>query len=184
MQFKSIIDLEIVAFKLMVSFSGPTSLSLLNVNQLVISMPDLSYEHRIWSGEDFMNRLKKDIIKVIVQHTGKILGNKFKPNKKIKVDKPLKQISDYRRFMTLEDLQRDGRERDSSSVDHKLNLGQSKSRLSHQSQSLDHLHPPSHTHHNGKHMRPITRREDAGDGTFEAYLDPADDKVEIDIDSA
>lgn len=59
----------------------------------------------MWSAEEFVLRLRKDIIKIILNHTGKILGNKFKPTKKKPKIEPLKQISNYASFLTLQDLQ-------------------------------------------------------------------------------
>ncbi|KAG7661952.1 uncharacterized protein J8A68_004555 [[Candida] subhashii] len=111
MKYKSIIDISVSNFTLFVSFTGPKSMHLLDVDKLVINVPNLRYSNKIWSAEEFMDRLKKDIIKVIISHTGKILGNKFKPKKRISVNEPLKQISNYGKYMTLDDLQKQGRER-------------------------------------------------------------------------
>ena len=122
-KYKSIIDIEVEAFQLIISFSAPKALHLLDVHRLVLNMPALRYSHKIWSAQEFTERLKKDTVKVILQHTGKILGNKIIKPKKLKnkdVREPLKQISSYSKFMTLNDLQELGRARDSSTIDHEV----------------------------------------------------------------
>ncbi|RLV91306.1 Uncharacterized protein JA1_003942 [Spathaspora sp. JA1] len=109
-KYKSIVNVEIVKFILVVSFTGPKSNRLLDVNRLHLNVPNLKYSNKIWSGEDFMNHLKKDIIKMILQHSGKILGNKLKVSKKrSKITEPLNQISDYGKLLTLNDLQEGSR---------------------------------------------------------------------------
>ncbi|CCG21783.1 hypothetical protein CORT_0B00620 [Candida orthopsilosis Co 90-125] len=178
LKYKSIIDIEISNFDLMVSFSGPKSLHLLNVNQLVLSIPTLQYQYKIWSGEDFTNRLKKDIIKIILQHTGKILSNKFQYKKKTASSKPLKQISNYEGFLTLEDLQDQGE--GASGDSHGIHLTPEVSRVHHN----NHLRSNHH----------VVRHGAANDETYKAYLGDEqdiervttyanDDKVEGDVDA-
>lgn len=144
----------------------------------MLSIPTLQYQYKIWSGEDFTNRLKKDIVKIILLHTGKILGNKFQYKKKITNSKPLKQISNYEGFLTLEDLQDQGEE--ASGDNHRIHLTQEVSRV----------------HHNN-HLRSnhrIVRHGAANDETYKTYLGDEqdlervttyanDDKVEGDVDA-
>ncbi|KAG5420066.1 hypothetical protein I9W82_001946 [Candida metapsilosis] len=175
LKYKSIVDIEISNTELMVSFSGPKSLHFLNVNQLILSIPTLQYQYKIWSAEDFTNRLKKDIIKIILSHTGKILGNKLSYKKKMTTAKPLKQISNYEGFLTLEDLQ-----------DQSEHAGHRNSQISPQ---------VTRVHYNKSHNRPhIVRHGPANEETFEAYLaggdleraatNPRSDKVAGDVDAA
>ncbi|EAZ63310.2 mitochondrial protein, partial [Scheffersomyces stipitis CBS 6054] len=105
MKYISFVDIEVTKFKLFVSFKPPKHLNILDVHELLLNIPTLSYKNKVWSGEDFILRLRKDIIKIILNHTGKILGNKFKQRKRKTVAEPLKQISDYASFMTIKDLQ-------------------------------------------------------------------------------
>ena len=84
LKFKSLIDIEIANFQMIISFSAPSTLHLLDVHRLVINIPTLRYVNKIWSAKELTDRLKKDVIKVILQHSGKILGNKFKAKKKTK----------------------------------------------------------------------------------------------------
>lgn len=104
-KYVSIVNLEISRVKLSISFNAPKHLSILNVRDLALTIPTLRYRNKMWSAEEFVLRLRKDIIKIILNHTGKILGNKFKPTKKKPKLAPLKQISNYASFITLQDLQ-------------------------------------------------------------------------------
>ncbi|KAI5958575.1 hypothetical protein KGF57_002420 [Candida theae] len=175
LKYKSIVDVEISNFDFMVSFSGPKTLHLLNVNQLILSVPALKYQYKIWSAEDFMNKLKKDIIKVILSHSGKILGNKFQHKKKLTSSKPLKQIGNYDGFLTLEELQNQSEQTDRADAD----LSPQVSR--------------AHYHNHNRNRQHIVRHGEADDETFKTYLDggeaervftnPREDKVAGDVDA-
>lgn len=161
LKYKSLIDIEIANFQMIISFSAPITLRLLDVHRLVINIPTLRYVNKIWSAKELTDRLKKDIIKVILQHSGKILGNKFKAKKKTKTSEPLKQISNYSKYMTLDDLQQHGRERDSSTVDHELHR---KPKTSHKSSSRM-----------SSIGRVLSRQSVSNNNsTFEKYLDDVD----------
>lgn len=156
-KYKSIIDIEVEAFQLIISFSAPKALHLLDVHRLVLNMPALRYSHKIWSAQEFTERLKKDTVKVILQHTGKILGNKIIKPKKLKnkdVREPLKQISSYSKFMTLNDLQELGRARDSSTIDHEVHK-----KPPSESPIRRHLHHHHHHHHNDQDDQSSQRRK-------------------------
>ncbi|ODV76989.1 uncharacterized protein CANTADRAFT_23827 [Suhomyces tanzawaensis NRRL Y-17324] len=129
-RYLSIVNIEVEKFMLHVSFKAPLHLKFLNVHELTLNIPSLKYKNKMWSGEEFALRVKKDLIKIILQHTGKILSNKFKQKKRDKIAEPLKQIADYASFMTLQDLQKEGRSRDAA----KTTEG-------------DHPHPHPHPHH-------------------------------------
>lgn len=114
-QFVSLVSMEIKRFDLLVTFEAPRHLKLLNVDRLHLHVPDLKYGNRICTFEDITTFLRKDVVKIIVQHSGKILGNKFRPsNSKLQLSKPLNQVLDYVSYITLKDLQEGGRPRDSS----------------------------------------------------------------------
>lgn len=116
-QFMSIVDMKVNPFKLYVSFHAPGGLHVLNVHDVDIHIPLLHYTNKFWSGEEFFLSVKKDLIKIILLHTGKILGNKL-IHRAHKLGKDLlKQISDYSEFMSLQDLQHDGRARDAGRSD-------------------------------------------------------------------
>ncbi|CCH60065.1 hypothetical protein TBLA_0C02560 [Henningerozyma blattae CBS 6284] len=64
-----------------ISYKGAHSV-LTNVNSLIVKVPRLEYTNKIWSREEFFNAIKKDVFKVVLHHTGNIIGNKFIPHKK------------------------------------------------------------------------------------------------------
>lgn len=111
-KYVSIVDVNISELRITVSFRGPKHLKLLNVNKLMLRIPTLKYSNKIWSGKDFVNKLKKDVIKAILGNTGKILSNKFKLSKKSEIHEPLSQISDYDSYVSLTDLQDGGHRHD------------------------------------------------------------------------
>lgn len=128
-RFTSVHKLELAATVLNMSFNAPKQLSILDVLGLSLKIPELSYKNKLWAGEDFVVQLRKDIIKILLSHTGRILGNKFKRKKKGAVGaSPLNQIKNYDSFMTVDDLQKEGRSRDTSKTDdfatdaHRLSL--------------------------------------------------------------
>lgn len=55
---------------------------LTDVSNLVVRVPNLEYRQKLWSRDEFLAALKKDITKIVVQHLGQIIGNKFIPHKK------------------------------------------------------------------------------------------------------
>lgn len=66
----------------------------------------IHYVERTWSSHDFAVQLRWNIIKIVLAHTGKIIGIKFRPQRCKGASTPLKQIADYSQFMTVDDLQR------------------------------------------------------------------------------
>lgn len=88
-----------------VSFRAPKHLHIIDVHNLTLSVPTIHFKDKTWTSEDLTRHLKKSLIRVIVSHTGKIIGNKFKLRKKETVNRPLHQIQDYSKYVTLEDMQ-------------------------------------------------------------------------------
>ncbi|OBA27604.1 hypothetical protein HANVADRAFT_30865 [Hanseniaspora valbyensis NRRL Y-1626] len=66
---------------LCVSYRGTSKIT--NLNDLVLKTPVLRYENKIWSNQDFIAALKRDLVKIVLSHTGNIIGNKFKTKKKM-----------------------------------------------------------------------------------------------------
>lgn len=55
---------------------------LTDVNNLTVRVPHLEYKHKLWSREEFIAALRRDITRVVLGHLGNIIGNKFIPHKK------------------------------------------------------------------------------------------------------
>ncbi|KAK6459350.1 mitochondrial protein from FMP27-domain-containing protein [Scheffersomyces xylosifermentans] len=163
-KYISIIDIEVSKFKLFVSFKAPKHLNILDVHELLLNIPTLHYGNKVWSGEEFILRVRKDIIKIILNHTGKILGNKFKIRKRKGIAEPLNQISDYASFMTIKDLQSAGRSRDTP----KTTNG-------------EHPHPHAHHHH---HQHNLKRSYSDNAYAFERLLQDIEDEYEEDAQNS
>ncbi|KAL8791768.1 MAG: hypothetical protein Q9195_005644 [Heterodermia aff. obscurata] len=69
---------------LCLSYKGRGERNIEDVHNFVFRMPDLEYRNKTWSNLDLALRLKKDVIRALISHTGAIIGNKFskhRPNK-------------------------------------------------------------------------------------------------------
>ncbi|GAV53257.1 hypothetical protein ZYGR_0AI05410 [Zygosaccharomyces rouxii] len=53
-----------------------------DVDNLTVRVPYLHYENKLWSRDEFLAALRKDITRVVLGHLGNIIGNKFIPHKK------------------------------------------------------------------------------------------------------
>lgn len=104
-KFFVIDEIELEPIKLRISFKAPKHLNIIDVHKLLLSIPKLHYEYKTWSGEDFVLQLKKEVIRIILSHTGKIIGNKFKHRDRKVNRRPLKQIRDFTKYVSIEELQ-------------------------------------------------------------------------------
>lgn len=168
-KFMSIVDMFITKFNLVVSFQAPPHLKFFDAHKLSLNIPDLRYREKLWSVEDIILHIRKDIIRIILSHTGKIIGDKFKTRKRNKVVQPLKQIADFSSFLTIQDLQDAGRSRDAA----KLTNG-------------PHPHPHHHHHHHIHRSRLHETRTNHSTVDFEKVLQEIideDEETDSDIDS-
>ncbi|KAL6930245.1 uncharacterized protein HGUI_03590 [Hanseniaspora guilliermondii] len=74
---------KIVVNKTVVAVSYRGAKKITNLNDLIVKIPVLKYENKVWSSDDFISALKKDLVKIVLSHTGNIIGNKFKSKKKM-----------------------------------------------------------------------------------------------------
>ena len=75
---------KIPSVVLCLSYKGKGERNIEDVHDFVFRMPALEYRNKTWSNLDLALRLKKDVIKALISHTGAIIGNKFshhRPNK-------------------------------------------------------------------------------------------------------
>lgn len=75
---------KIPSVVLCLSYKGRGERNLEDVHDFVFRMPALEYRNKTWSNLDLALRLKKDIIRALISHTGAIIGNKLshhRPNK-------------------------------------------------------------------------------------------------------
>lgn len=104
-------NFKVAKVVLCASFLAPKSLNIIDVHNLTLTVPAIHYKDKTWSSHEFASHLKKDIVKVVLSHSGKIIGNKFKHRPRKGAVEPLKQIADYSQYMTLDQLQEQGRAR-------------------------------------------------------------------------
>ncbi|QFZ25794.1 hypothetical protein EJF18_10906 [Clavispora lusitaniae] len=104
-------ELKVHKVRMCISFKAPKHLNIIDVHNLQVLIPTIHYQNKTWSGHELAMHLKKDVIRIVLNHAGKIIGNKFKHRHRKKTGQPLKQISDYSQYMTLEQLQEEGRPR-------------------------------------------------------------------------
>ncbi|KAI9816735.1 MAG: hypothetical protein M1826_001733 [Phylliscum demangeonii] len=62
---------------LCLSYQGKGERNLEDLHNFVFRMPILEYRNKTWSNLELALRLKRDIIKALISHTGAIIGNKF-----------------------------------------------------------------------------------------------------------
>ncbi|CAG8522906.1 24191_t:CDS:2, partial [Dentiscutata erythropus] len=64
------------------SYQGAKEKNLEDLYDFVIQLPTLEYQNRTWSWLDFIEQLKKDAIKIILNHTTALLREKLNPYQK------------------------------------------------------------------------------------------------------
>ena len=62
---------------LCLSYKGKGERNIEDIHSFVFRMPILEYRNKTWSNLDLALRLKKDVIRALISHTGAIIGNKF-----------------------------------------------------------------------------------------------------------
>ena len=75
---------KIPSVVLCLSYHGKGERNIEDVHDFVFRMPVLEYRNKTWSNLDLALRLKKDVIRALISHTGAIIGNKLshhRPNK-------------------------------------------------------------------------------------------------------
>ncbi|ODV97191.1 hypothetical protein PACTADRAFT_48941 [Pachysolen tannophilus NRRL Y-2460] len=93
--YKSIVSLTIRSLALCINFKGEGGFRLINVNNLVMTLPDMTFNNKIWTTMDLVNELKKIVIKAVLHHSGSIVANKLTVHKKKRIKQPLRQITSY-----------------------------------------------------------------------------------------
>ncbi|KAG7884882.1 hypothetical protein KL938_001139 [Ogataea parapolymorpha] len=67
---------------LILSFKGQGSYKVVDVHRLQLQVPKVEYTNKMWSEEDFFQHFKKDIVRLILRNTGKIMANKITKRQK------------------------------------------------------------------------------------------------------
>lgn len=83
--YMTLAHVKLDSFVICLSYKGKSERNLEDLHDFVFRMPTLEYTNKTWSNLDLALRLKKDVIRALISHTGAIIGNKFshhRPNKK------------------------------------------------------------------------------------------------------
>ena len=75
--FMTLAYVKIPSVVLCLSYKGKGDRNIEDVHNFVFRMPVLEYRNKTWSNLDLALRLKKDVIRALISHTGAIIGNKF-----------------------------------------------------------------------------------------------------------
>lgn len=75
--YMTLAQVKINSVVLCLSYKGKGERNIEDVHDLVFRMPVLEYRNKTWSNLDLALRLKKDVIKALLSHTGTIIGNKL-----------------------------------------------------------------------------------------------------------
>ncbi len=75
--YMTLAHVKLESFVICLSYKGKGDRNIEDLHDFVFRMPTLEYRNKTWSNLDLALRLKKDVIKALISHTGAILGNKF-----------------------------------------------------------------------------------------------------------
>ena len=75
--YMTLAHVKLDSFVVCLSYKGKGDRNIEDLHDFVFRMPTLEYRNKTWSNLDLALRLKKDVIKALISHTGAILGNKF-----------------------------------------------------------------------------------------------------------
>ena len=75
--YMTLAHVKIPSVVLCLSYKGKGERNIEDVHNFVFRMPVLEYRNKTWSNLDLALRLKKDVIRALISHTGAIIGNKF-----------------------------------------------------------------------------------------------------------
>lgn len=83
---------------------GSGNRNLADIHKFKLTLPDIGYRNKTWSNLDLALHLKKEVIKILLQHTGSLLQNKLTKHRKKQFNQPLRQISNYVSFTSVSEL--------------------------------------------------------------------------------
>jgi len=83
--YMTLAHVKLNSFVICLSYKGQRDRNLEDLHDFVFRMPPLEYRNKTWSNLDLALKLKKDVIRALISHTGAIIGNKLshhRPGKK------------------------------------------------------------------------------------------------------
>jgi hypothetical protein len=91
--YMTLAHVKLNSFVVCLSYKGKGERNLEDLHDFVFRMPTLEYRNKTWSNLDLALRLKKDVIRALISHTGAIIGNKLahhRPNgsRRLRIPRP------------------------------------------------------------------------------------------------
>ncbi|CDK28174.1 unnamed protein product [Kuraishia capsulata CBS 1993] len=87
-----------------ISFKGTGPLSIINVERLVLKIAPMKYTNKMWSKEELFMHMRKEILRSVLRHTGKFIGNKLVKHTPTRTAVALPQVKDYNSYTKFDDL--------------------------------------------------------------------------------
>ena len=103
-KYLSIVQIRIMATVLCISFKGEGVKNILDLHEFRLNLPEIEYENKTWSNMDLVLHLKRDVTKILLNHTGGLIGNKLKKHRKKKTTQKLNQLTNYVAFTPVANL--------------------------------------------------------------------------------
>lgn len=104
-------DLLLNSFKLCVSYKGKGTRRLIDVSDFLFTFPRLVVKNQILQLVDFLRVIRRVLVRVLLNHTVKFLSTKIKKRRstdmKLEPGKTLKQLTEYKSYTTVHDLQKE-----------------------------------------------------------------------------
>lgn len=104
LKYMSIVQISIYATVVCISFKGEGAKNILDIHEYSLRLPKIQYENKTWSNMDLVLQLKRDVTKILLSHTGGLLGNKFKRRQKKDPHQKLQQLKNYVSFTPVSEL--------------------------------------------------------------------------------
>lgn len=118
--YMAIVNIHMVETTVCVSYKGQGSRNFLDLHEFVLKLPAIRYQNKTWSNMDLVLHLKKDITKILLSHSGSLIGNKIKKHHARQRGPQLHQISNYVSFMSVDDLAKDDKKAGASKRDSQI----------------------------------------------------------------
>lgn len=103
-------NIKINSFLMIISYQGTGAKRLINVTDFNLNFPLIRFTNQTMTMLDLMMHLKKVLIKSLLRHTGKFIGNKLKKHRSVKrlrgaARSPLKQLNYYTHYTPVDELE-------------------------------------------------------------------------------
>lgn len=103
----SIVKVRLHSTTACISFKGEGAKTVLDLHEFVLTIPEIQYENKTWTNMEAVLHIKKDLTRILLRHSGSLLGNKFKRHHRQHNIQQLHQIQSYNSYKSVSDLSND-----------------------------------------------------------------------------